>query len=86
MVFVPAFTLTPQLILSLRKLYARDLQGRCGSDIDMAFGFTCTSGYDTTKSGIVFADGGQNEGEGQGEEMEMEDGIMRSTANVDSCA
>ena len=52
----------------------------------MAFGFTCTSGYDTTESGIVFADGGQNKGEGQGEEMEMEDGIMRSTANVDSCA
>ena len=89
MVFVPAFTLTPRLLLSLRKLYARDLQGRCGSDIDTAFGFTSTSGYGTSESGIVFAEGVQNEGEGQGEKMEMEiedDRVMRSAANVGSCA
>ena len=34
------FTLFPRLVLSLRRLYMRDLEGRRGSYIDTAFGLT----------------------------------------------
>ena len=68
--FVPAFTLVPRFILGLRQLYARDVQGRRGSDIDTAFGLT--SAFDHAASAIVFADGGQNEGEEQGDSIQME--------------
>ena len=70
---VPAFVLTPRLVLSLRDLYARDLRGRRGSDIDTAFGLT-SSGLDTmtVASQIVFAEGGENMGEEQGEERDDE--------------
>ena len=84
--YVPAFVLTPKLILSLRELYARDLRGRCGSDIDSAFGLT-SSGCGAVGSQIVFAEGGQNvvgepdegrddeQGEGREEgQREREDG------------
>ena len=66
MMGVPAFVLTPRLVLSLRDLYARDLRGRCGNDIDTAFGLTL-SGSAAVTSGIFFADDGQNVDEGQGE-------------------
>ena len=60
--YIPAFTLVPRFILSLRELYARDLQGRQGGDIDSAFGLTLAPGHDAAGT-IMFADGGQNEGE-----------------------
>ena len=60
---VPAYVLTPRLVLSLRELYARDLRGRCGSDIDTAFGLT---------SSIIFAEGRQNVVEEPGEERDDE--------------
>ena len=49
--YVPTFTLVPRFILDLRKLYARDLQGR-HSNIDTAFGFVS----DTAVSTMAFAD------------------------------
>ena len=71
--YVPAFVLAPRLVLSLRKLYAQDLRGRCGSDIDTAFGLT-SSGHGAVGSQIVFAEGGQNVVEAPGEEREEGDG------------
>ena len=70
---IPAITVVPRFILSLRKLYARDLRGRHGSDIDIAFGFTSASDHGAVASAIMFADGRQNEEEEQGEEIQMED-------------
>ena len=70
-IYVPAFVLTPRLVLSLRELYARDLRGRCGSDIDTVFGLT-SSGRATVAGEIVFADGGENVVETQGEEQDEE--------------
>ena len=74
--FVPAFVLTPRLVLSLRELYARDLRGRCGSDIDSAFGLT-SSGRGAVGSQIVFAEGGQNVVGEPGEERDNEQGEGR---------
>lgn len=78
MMYVPAFTLTPRLVLSLRHLYARDLRSRHGSDIDTAFGLT-SSGHAAVVSEIVFADGGQNLGKEQGrEEVGEQDGEIQT--------
>ena len=67
--YVPAFILTPRFILSLQDLYAQDVQGRCGSDIDTAFSLT-SSGHAPVMSEIVFADGGHDLVEEQGEGRE----------------
>lgn len=49
---VPMYTLGPRFIMSIRKMHARDVQGRRGSKIDTAFGL-----YDHGADGIVvFAD------------------------------
>ena len=66
---IPIITLVPRFILNLRELYARDLQGRRGSNIDTAFGLTSASSHGPVASVIVFAEDGQNEGE----EIEMEE-------------
>ena len=81
--YVPAFTLVPRLILSLRELYARDLQGRRGSEIDTAFGLALAPARDTVASLVVFADGGQSEDEEQGEVIQMEE---RAVSNAGECA
>lgn len=71
--FVPTFTLTPRLILSLRELYARDLRGRCGGEIDTAFGLTSTCGHSAAASVVMFANGErQDDVLEHGEEIEME--------------
>ena len=67
-VYIPQYTLIPRFILGLRVLYAHDVQGRHGSNIDTAFGLGSSSGHDAAGSVIVFAAGGQNEEEEQGEE------------------
>ena len=41
--YVPIFTLTPRFIMSLRELYARDVQGRRGGGIDTGFGLSSSS-------------------------------------------
>ena len=74
--YVPAFTLVPRLILSLRELYARDLQGRRGSEIDTAFGLALAPARDALASTIVFADGGESEDEEQGEVVQMEERVV----------
>ena len=83
--YVPAFVLTPRLVLALRELYARDLRGRCGSDIDTAFGLT-SSGRGAVASQIVFAERGQNvteepdegrdEGQDEGQDAEQDEEIQ----------
>ncbi|KAI9567799.1 hypothetical protein HD554DRAFT_2103449 [Boletus coccyginus] len=45
---VPMYTLGPRFIMSIRKMHARDVQGRRGSKIDTAFGL-----YDRGADGIV---------------------------------
>lgn len=67
--FIPAVTLVPRFILSLRKLYERDLQGRSGTDFDTAFGLTSSSGLGVHASAIMFADNTLNHGLERGEEM-----------------
>ena len=93
--YVPAFVLAPRLVLSLRKLYARDLRGKCGSDIDTAFGLT-SSGHATIASQIVFAEDGENvveepdeereEGQGEGQDAEQDEGIqtVNRTMSIDA--
>ena len=80
--FVPAFTVAPRLILSLRALYARDARGRLGGDIDTAFGLASMAGHSTAVTTIMFAEAGQNAAESQNEEIQMEERNMRS-ANCD---
>ena len=75
---IPIFTLVPRFILNLRELHARDLQGRRGSDIDTAFGLSSTPDHGPVASAIMFAEGGQNEGEEQREEIQMGDKEIRS--------
>ena len=53
------YTLTPRFILSIRELYARDVQGRRGEGIDTGFGLS--SGRGTGGTAIVFVDVEQNE-------------------------
>ena len=71
---IPPFILMPRFILNLRKLYARDVQGRRGADIDTAFGLTSVRGQDApATSAITFVHGGQNGGLEQGEEIQLEE-------------
>ena len=79
--YIPPYTLVPRLILSLRALYARDLQGRRGSDIDTAFGLTSTSSHGAAVSAIMFADDGQNEGLEEREEIQMRERETRSASS-----
>jgi len=59
--YVPMYALTPRLILNIRELYARDVQGRRGEGIDTGFGLLSTrGGADGTT--MVFADVEPNEG------------------------
>lgn len=78
--FIPAITLVPRFILSLRKLYAHDLLGRRGNNIDTAFGLASASGHSTDVSTVMFADAGQNEGLEPVEEVQMEERAVRGTA------
>ena len=78
---IPMFTLVPRFILNLRELYAHDLQGRCGSDIDIAFGLTSASCYGPVTSAIMFADGGHSDGEEQSEEIQMEEREIRGAGS-----
>ena len=55
--WIPISTLVPRFILNLRELYAYDLQGRRGSNIDTAFGLTSASSHG------LFVEDGRNEGE-----------------------
>lgn len=75
------FTLTPRFILSVRALYARDLQGQSGPrDMDSGFGFTSVSGGNVCRSAVVFA-GQSEEGSGQEEEISMAERGTGSTGN-----
>ena len=67
---VPLFTLTPRFIISIRELYARDVQCRRGEGIDTRFGLT--SGRGTVEAAMVFASAGQNEGPEDTEEVPRE--------------
>ena len=61
-------TLVPRFILTLQRLYERDLQGRhCGSDIGIALGLSSAFGRHAPVSAIVFA--GRNEGLEEYEEI-----------------
>ncbi|KAF8136545.1 hypothetical protein EV363DRAFT_1428926 [Boletus edulis] len=64
--YVPIFALTPRFILSIRRMYARDVEGRCGEEIDTGFGLS-SSGHGAT---IVFADIERNGGLEDIEEIE----------------
>ena len=71
--YVPVFTLTPRFILSVRALYARDLQGRLEPcRMDTEFGFMSVSASSARRTTLVFADVDQSEeGLEQDEEIPM---------------
>ncbi|KAI9459538.1 hypothetical protein HD554DRAFT_1616316 [Boletus coccyginus] len=50
--YVPMYILTPRFMLSIRELYARDVQGRRGEGIDTGFGLLSSS----RGTAIMFAD------------------------------
>ncbi|KAF8546119.1 hypothetical protein OG21DRAFT_1502058 [Imleria badia] len=66
--FVPMFTLIPRFIMSIRELYAHDVQGRRGEGIDTGFGLSLPC----CDVGGMFADVEQNEGSDGVEEKPME--------------
>lgn len=76
--YVPILALMPRLILSLRKFHAC-VQRNGGSGIDTGFGLTSGA----IVSGIIFADGGQDESEEEGEAIQMEE---RAATSIDSSA
>lgn len=79
---IPPFTLVPRFILHLRELYALDVQGRQGSDIDTAFGLWSVSKHGAPPSAIMFADAGQN-GDGKwGDEMHLDEGTWKIRREV----
>ena len=78
---VAPYTLVPRFILTLRKLYARDLRGIHGSEIDTGFGLTSPSDHGAAASTIMFADGGQNEALEQDEEIQMEEREIRGAGS-----
>lgn len=70
----PLHPLTPWFILSIRALYARDVQGE---GIDNEFGPSeCSSGRDTRETTILFADIELND-EMNGVEEVLSDGSAR---------
>lgn len=61
--------------MSIRALYARDVQGKRGEGIDTGFGLA--SGRDFGGSAVVFADVEQNEGVEDIEEVPREGGTTQ---------
>ena len=74
---VPMYTVAPRFILSIRELYARDVQGRRGEGIDTGFGFSL-SDRGGVGTAIMFAAAEQNEGLEDVEETPMGVGMSRS--------
>lgn len=69
--YVPMFTLTPRFIVSIRELYARDVQDRRGGGIDTGFGLSF-SGRGAVGTGNAITDVEQNEGSENVEEIPRE--------------
>ncbi|KAF8548554.1 hypothetical protein OG21DRAFT_749816 [Imleria badia] len=69
--YVPMYALSPRSILNIRKLYARDVQGRRGDGIDSGFGLS-SSGRGAGGTEIVFADVEQSHELEDLEEIPME--------------
>ena len=69
---LPVFTLSPRFIISIRELYARDVQCRRGEGIDTWFGLTSSGrGAAHVETAMVFAGAVQNEGSEDIEEIPM---------------
>lgn len=58
--YLPVCTLTPRFILSVRELYARDLEGR-SFGMDTGFGLSSLSGAGASRTTLVFVGSGQDE-------------------------
>ena len=67
---VPMFVLLPRFILSIRELYAQDVQGRRGEGIDTGFGLSASS-RSAVRTALRFADIEQNASEEDVEEVPM---------------
>ncbi|KAF8554013.1 hypothetical protein OG21DRAFT_1497329 [Imleria badia] len=74
--FVPLYTLTPRFIISIRELYARDVQDNRGEGIDTGFGLLSRRGAGGTA--MVFADVEQNEGVEGIEEIPRDVGMTQT--------
>ena len=70
LVQIPPVTLIPRFILSMRELYAYEVQV---GDTDTAFGFRSGLGHGTVRSAIQFADVRQDGNEEHGDEIQMEE-------------
>ena len=75
--YIPMYTLTPRFILSIRELYARDVEGRRGEGIDTGFGLSL-SGRGAVVTPIAFTDVEQIQALEHIEEIPMEDGKNQS--------
>ncbi|KAI9457051.1 hypothetical protein HD554DRAFT_1830403 [Boletus coccyginus] len=71
---VPIATMAPRFVLSMRELYARDVRGGRRDGIDTGFGFSALASHGTSRSAMVFADGGRRNEDLNGEEIPMEGG------------
>lgn len=67
---VPMVSLSSRFILSIRALYAQNVQGRHGEGIDTGFGLSSSS-RSNVGAALVFADVEQNAGSQDVEEVPM---------------
>ncbi|KAF8552055.1 hypothetical protein OG21DRAFT_1511989 [Imleria badia] len=74
--YVPIFTLAHRFIMSIRELYAYDVQGRRGGRIDTGFGLSF-SDRGAVGTVLVFADVEPNEGSADVEEILLEVGTTQ---------
>lgn len=70
--YVLVFTLVPRFTLSLRALYARDVQERRGSRLGTAFGLTSTR-HSVIEIAMSYTESGQDEGSEGTEEIAMDE-------------
>ncbi|KAH0836668.1 hypothetical protein J3R83DRAFT_8388 [Lanmaoa asiatica] len=72
------YTLTPRFILSVRELYARDVQGRRGEGVDTGFGLP-SAGRGAVGTAMVFVDVEPDEGLEEDVQGRCGDGIDTGT-------
>jgi len=75
--YVPVSTLTPRLILSIRRMHERSIYCGRGHGIDTGFGLTALPSHGLSRSSIVFVDGVERDSEesrDDSEDIQMERG------------
>ncbi|KAG9310095.1 hypothetical protein JVU11DRAFT_9706 [Chiua virens] len=79
---IPLYTLTPRFVLNVRELYACDVEGHGGRDIDTGFGLSTERGVGGSPIGtMAFAEGGEIAGLDDAEEIAMVENTRQREKN-----